>query len=215
LAFALSFRAGKTIKAKRMMFFSGLSESRAKRAWNRALKWGCKEGGGTEMVMKRVFYSLVLMTMVFAIIAALGNHVVAAEPPEYTIGPNDHLQVFVWKEPDLTRDVTVMADGKISFPLIGEIMAAGQTVTSLQEIISKKLKKFVTAPEVTVIVAESLSRQIYTIGKLMRPGPYPLAPNMTALQALSAAGGFAEWANTKNIMIVRHEQGRDAASFQL
>jgi len=162
------------------------------------------------MVMKRVFYSLVLTAMVLAIITTLyGPALAQSEPPEYTIGPNDHLQVFVWKEPDLTRDVTVMADGRISYPLIGEIMAAGQTVTSLQEIISKKLKKFVTAPEVTVIVAQSLSRQIYTIGKLPNPGPYPLAPNMTVLQALSAAGGFAEWADTKNIMIVRHEQGKE------
>lgn len=162
------------------------------------------------MVIKRGLYSLVLLTMVFALITTLCRYAAAqAQPPEYTIGPNDHLQVFVWKEPDLTRDVTVMADGRISYPLIGEIMAAGQTVTSLQEIISKKLKKFVTAPEVTVIVAESLSRQIFTIGKLTNPGPYPLAPDMTVLQALSAAGGFAEWADTKNIMIVRHEQGKE------
>jgi len=162
------------------------------------------------MGRKQALYILVLVAILFTVGAPLCTHAAAeTPPPKYTIGPNDHLQVFVWKEPDLTRDVTVMADGRISYPLIGEIMAAGQTVTSLQEIISKKLKKFVTAPEVTVIVAESLSRQIYTIGKLMKPGPYPLAPNMTALQALSAAGGFAEWADTKNIMIVRQEQGKE------
>ncbi|RLB14538.1 MAG: polysaccharide export protein [Thermoplasmata archaeon] len=162
------------------------------------------------MVIKRVCFSLVLLTMVFALIASFSVPAAAqGEPPEYTIGPNDHLQVFVWKEPDLTRDVTVMADGRITFPLIGEIMAAGKTVNDLKKIITDKLKKFVTAPEVTVIVAESLSRQIYTIGKLTNPGPYPLAPNMTVLQALSAAGGFAEWADTKNIMIVRHEKGKE------
>ena len=159
--------------------------------------------------MKRGCYSFILLVIVISLVSTLGSHTLAAEPPAYTIGPNDHLQVFVWKEPDLTRDVTVMADGRISFPLIGEIMAAGQTVTSLQEIISTKLKKFVTAPEVTVIVAESLSRLIYTVGKLTKPGPYPLAPNMTVLQAISAAGGFAEWADTKNIMIVRHEGGKE------
>lgn len=156
------------------------------------------------MVGKRFVSYMFFVGAILAFSVSLsGSAVAQSVPPEYTIGPNDHLQVFVWKEPDLTRDVTVMADGRISYPLIGEIMAAGQTVTSLQEIISKKLKKYVTAPEVTVIVAQSLSRQIYTIGKVTHPGPYPLAPNMTVLQALSAAGGFAEWANTKDVIIVR------------
>jgi len=162
------------------------------------------------MAGKRTLYFLVVVATLLAVFASLHGSVMAqSEPPEYTIGPNDHLQVFVWKEPDLTRDITVMADGRITFPLIGETMAAGKTVNDLKEIITDKLKKYVTAPEVTVIVVQSLSRQIYTIGKLTRPGPYPLAPNMTVLQALSAAGGFAEWADTKNIMIVRNEKGKE------
>jgi polysaccharide export outer membrane protein len=162
------------------------------------------------MAGKRTLYFLVVVATLLAVFASPHGSVAAqSEPPEYTIGPNDHLQVFVWKEPDLTRDITVMADGRITFPLIGETMAAGKTVNDLKKIITDKLKKYVTAPEVTVIVVQSLSRQIYTIGKLTRPGPYPLAPNMTVLQALSAAGGFAEWADTKNIMIVRNEKGKE------
>lgn len=129
--------------------------------------------------------------------------------PHYRIGPNDILHIYVWKEPDLTRDVTVMADGRITFPLIGEIMASGKTVAQLKEIITEKLKKYVTAPEVTVIVNESRSRTIYTIGKLARPGPYSLVPGMTVLQALSTAGGFTEWADTKNIIIVRRQEGKE------
>ncbi len=127
------------------------------------------------------------------------------ESPVYQIGPNDILNIHVWQEEDLTRDVTVMPDGRISFPLIGNILAQGKTVTELKEIITKKLKKFVTAPEVTVIVNESLSRTVYTIGTVNTPGPYPLAPDMTVLQALSTAGGFTEWADTKNILIVRRD----------
>jgi len=126
-----------------------------------------------------------------------------SESPAYLIGPNDILTIHVWKEQDLTRDVTVMADGRISFPLIGEVMAQGHTVKSLKEVISQKLKKFVGTPEVTVIVSESNSRHIYTIGKLNQPGTYPLAPGMTVLQAISTAGGFTEWADTKNILIIR------------
>ncbi len=127
------------------------------------------------------------------------------ETPDYLIGPKDILNIHVWQEPELTRDVTVTPDGRITFPLIGKIMAQGKTVTELKEIITKKLKNFITVPEVTVIVNESLSRTVYIIGTVNEPGPYPLSPNMTVLQALSVAGGFTEWADTKNIQIVRRD----------
>ena len=158
------------------------------------------------------FKLVTLWALVVVVCILSGNPVMAgnkAEPSHYRIGPNDVLHIYVWKEPDLTRDVTVMADGRITFPLIGEIMAAGKTVEDLKEIITTKLKKYVTAPDVTVIVNESRSRTIYTIGKLVRPGPYPLVPGMTVLQALSTAGGFAEWADTKNIIIVRRQGGKE------
>jgi len=133
------------------------------------------------------------------------NQQTESDISHYLIGPNDILNIYVWKEPELTMDVNVMADGRISFPLIGEIMAAGRTVTDLQKIIKERLKDYVTAPEVTVILRESRSRRIFTIGKLNRPGPYPLDYKMTVLQALSTAGGFAQWADTKNILIIRRE----------
>ena len=126
----------------------------------------------------------------------------------YSIGAGDLLNIYVWKETDLTQDVVVMPDGRLTFPLIGEILAQGQTVTGLREIITEKLKNFVSNPEVTVIVRESRSRIIYTIGKLNAPGPYTLGPDMTVLQALSMAGGFTEWADTKNILVIRREGGK-------
>jgi len=138
-----------------------------------------------------------------------GSSGAETETPSYLIGPNDILSIYVWKEPELTQDVIVMSDGKISFPLIGEITAQGETVTTLKEDITEKLKAYVTSPEVTVIVRESRSRIIYTIGKLARPGPYPLETNMTVLQGLSAAGGFTEWADTKNIMVIRRKGERE------
>ncbi len=130
-------------------------------------------------------------------------------PPSYQIGPNDVLSIYVWKEPELTRDVTVTPDGKISFPLIGEVFAEGKNVIELKQVITEKLQKFVTAPEVTVIVRESRSQIIYTIGKVTKPGPYPLSADMTVLQALSAAGGFAEWADTKHVLIIRRKGGKE------
>ena len=128
--------------------------------------------------------------------------------PSYLIGPNDLLNIFVWKEPELSQDITVMHDGRITFPLIGEVMAKGKTATELKDAITEKLRAYITAPEVTVIVRESRSRRIYTVGKVNLPGPYPLEPGMTVIQAISAAGGFAEWADTKNILIIRNENGK-------
>ena len=152
-----------------------------------------------------------LVIVVLGFIVSLGTAMAQTPAPEssYRIGPNDILNIFVWKEADLTRDVTVMPDGKITYPLIGEITAQGQTASELKKTITDKLQNFVTAPEVTVIVKESRSQVVYTVGKLTRPGPYPLAPGMTVMQALSAAGGFAEWADPKNIMIIRREGGKE------
>ena len=148
---------------------------------------------------------------IIAAILFIGGEAAMAQAPDssYRIGPNDVLSIFVWKEADLSRDVTVMPDGKITYPLIGEITAQGLTAPELKKAISDKFQDFVTAPEVTVIVKESRSQVIYTIGKVTRPGPYPLAPGMTVMQALSTAGGFAEWADPKSILIVRREGGKE------
>ncbi len=127
----------------------------------------------------------------------------------YRIGPEDVLHLFVWKEPDLSMEVRVLPDGRIAFPLVGEVQAAGLSVGDLRAIMTEKLGKFVEAPEVTVIVKEALSRRIYTIGEVNKPGPYPLAPSMTVLQALSVAGGFAEWANKEEILVIRRQGGEE------
>ena len=149
------------------------------------------------------------LILLLGFVVSAGTAGAQAPDSSYRIGPNDILNIYVWKEKELTQDVTVLPDGRISFPLIGEVVAQGHTVTDLKKAITDKLQNFVTAPEVTVIVKETRSQVVYTIGKLMRPGPYPLAPNMTVMQALSAAGGFTEWADTKNILIVRREGGKE------
>jgi polysaccharide biosynthesis/export protein len=154
---------------------------------------------------------LLVMAMVVAVFFTAQGLCYGQEPlpPSYRIGPNDLLSIHVWKEPELSRDIVVTPDGKISFPLIGEIEVQGKSVTELKNLISEKLLAFVTAPEVTVIVRESRSRMVYAIGKVRRPGPYPLVADMTVIQALSAAGGLAEWANEKNIMIIRKEGDKE------
>lgn len=133
----------------------------------------------------------------------------APQSSSYQIGPNDVLSIHVWKEEELSRDVVVTPDGKISFPLIGEMVAEGKTVTELKKSISDKLLNYITAPEVTVIVKESRSRVIYTIGKVKNPGPQRLTSDMTVIHALSGAGGFDQWADVKNILIIRRSGGKE------
>jgi len=157
----------------------------------------------------KLYSRFLIVSILLGLVASAGSAVAQVPDASYKIGPNDVLNIFVWKEAELTRDVNVTPDGKITFPLIGEIVAEGQTVSELKRTLTEKLQDFVTSPEVTVIVKESRSQVIYAIGKLARPGPIPLAPNMTVMQALSAAGGFAEWSDQKNILIVRREGGKE------
>ncbi len=161
----------------------------------------------SNIKLKAVFVRALIVLLYFI---SIPEATISAEinTPYYRIGPNDVLSIFVWKEPELTRDLTVMSDGRISFPLIGNIMAQGKTIAELKNVITAELKKYIDAPEITVIV-DSSSAHIFTIGNVNASGPYPLLANMTVLQALSTAGGFAEWADTKNIQIVRRQGDKE------
>src|SRR5579864_1089663 len=132
----------------------------------------------------------------------------ATEDPNYVIGEQDVLDISVWKEPELTRLVPVRPDGKISLPLLNDVQAAGKTPLQLATDITAGLKKFVTDPQVTVIVATINSQRVYILGEVNRAGAYPLLPNMTVLQALSSAGGFTQFANLKKIYLLRQESGK-------
>jgi polysaccharide export outer membrane protein len=135
-------------------------------------------------------------------------HKAATADPNYTIGPQDVLDISVWKEPELTRSVPVRPDGKISLPLLNDVQAAGLTPSELAAQITTNLKKFVTAPQVTVIVTAINSQRVFIIGEVLRPGAFPLLPGMTVLQALSSAGGFTQFASLSKIYILRNEDGK-------
>ena len=152
--------------------------------------------------------SIIFVAFVAGILFSNNISNAATDSPDYTIGPNDVLSIFVWREEELTRDVTVMSDGKISFPLIGNIVAQGKTVAQLRDTITKKLKYFIDSPEVTVIITNS-HQLIYVIGNVNKQSPIQRQANMTVLQALSTAGGFSEWADQKNIIIIRREGGKE------
>jgi polysaccharide export outer membrane protein len=127
---------------------------------------------------------------------------------EYKIGPQDVVRIDVWKEPDISRTIPVRPDGKISLPLLNDVQAAGLTSLQLANAIHDGLMKYLTSPQVTVTVTEINSRRVYVTGEVNRAGSMPLLPNMTALQALSGAGGFTQFAKIKGIYVLRTEGGR-------
>jgi polysaccharide export outer membrane protein len=119
--------------------------------------------------------------------------------------PGDVLQVFVWKETDLTRDVTVRYDGKITLPLLGDILASGRTPSQLAVDLQNRLLRFVASPQVTVGVGQANSRRVFVVGQVARPGAYPLLGPTTFVQALALAGGFVQFAKSDKVIIVRRE----------
>jgi len=133
---------------------------------------------------------------------------VATTDASYKIGPQDVLRIDVWKETEISRSVPVRPDGKISLPLLNDVQASGLTAMELANVITEGLKKFINSPQVTVTVTEINSRRIYVTGEVTKPGAYALLPNMTALQALTSAGGFTQFSNPKKIYVLRNESGK-------
>jgi polysaccharide biosynthesis/export protein len=129
-------------------------------------------------------------------------------PADFTIGPNDVLTVVFWRDKDMSSDVSVRPDGKISLPLLNDVQAAGLTPEQLREALTTLAAKFVEDPSVTVVVKEINSRRVFITGQVGKPGPYALTGPTTVLQLISMAGGVAEYAHSKNITIMRTENGR-------
>lgn len=136
------------------------------------------------------------------------RQVPATQDPNYMIGAQDLLDISVWKEPEISRAVQVRPDGKISLPLLNDVQASGLTPMQLASVIATGLRKYMTDPQVTVIVTSINSQRVYILGEVGRAGAYPLLPNMTLLQALSSAGGFTQFANSKKIYVLRDVAGR-------
>jgi polysaccharide export outer membrane protein len=128
------------------------------------------------------------------------------DPKTYVIGPEDILAIRVWKEPELSGGVQVRPDGKFTMPLIGEMQAAGLTPEQLTLKITESLTKFINNPEVMVSLQSVQSKKYYITGEVNRTGAFPLVVPITVLEALTNAGGFREYANTKRIVIIRGKE---------
>ena len=154
-----------------------------------------------------IFFFPVLAVFYTVLAVAAENKIQLGERKQYILGPEDIIEVLVWKEADLSKTVIIRPDGNISLPLIGDIRAAGLKTEDLKENIAKKLKEFVDNPTVSVIVTEINSMRIFIQGEVAAPGVYQLRNYTTVLQAISLAGGFNEWAKKKKIIIIREVDG--------
>jgi polysaccharide export outer membrane protein len=125
--------------------------------------------------------------------------------PGYLLQPGDVLQIAVWKETDLTLEVLIRPDGGLSFPLAGELQAAGHTVAELTAMLEKRVRKFEPDAVVTVVVKAATGNRVYVIGKVVRPGDFPLNRPTDVMQALSLAGGATPFADTNGIRILRRD----------
>jgi polysaccharide export outer membrane protein len=121
----------------------------------------------------------------------------------FIIGNDDVLAISVWNEPNMTKSVPVRSDGKISLPLVGEMQAAGRTPMQLELDITEKLKNFITAPQVNVIVQQVNSRKFNVLGEVGRPGSYPLTAATTVMDAIATAGGFRDFAKKSGVYVLR------------
>jgi polysaccharide export outer membrane protein len=154
-----------------------------------------------------------------AVVVALGAPAPAAAqapapspsaPPSYVISTGDVLQVMVWKEPELSRDVTVRQDGRITLPLVGDVVAAGRTPSDVGSDLTRQLTRYVEAPMVTVAVAQANSTRVYVLGQVKNPGAFPLAGRLSLVQALALAGGLTEFAKSDRILVIREDAGQRA-----
>ncbi len=145
----------------------------------------------------------------------------SAQPPmatvqdPYTVKPGDMLSIAVWKEPDLQGPVLVRPDGTFSFPLCGQIDARGKTVNELQQLVSERLRKFISDPVVTVSIQEVKGNKVYVLGQVNKPGEFIVNPRVDVMQALSMAGGTTAFASLGEIVILRRtDAGQQALPFR-
>jgi polysaccharide export outer membrane protein len=137
----------------------------------------------------------------------VGN--VVDDNDKYIIGPEDVLDIFIWKEESLTKTVPVRIDGKISLPLLDDIQAAGLTPLQLKEELTKRLSGFVDNPTVTVTVKEANSYRVFISGEVKQPGIVRIRSEVTLVNLIIMVGGFTEWANKRKILIITKENGKE------
>ena len=162
---------------------------------------------GVMIMMRKISSVLFLLMFTCAYAGSLYGADLKSQVTPFCLGPEDVLEIYVWKDEVLTRKVLVRPDGKISFPLIGDIHAQGRTVEELRQAIENKMKAFVPDAPVSVMLVLVVSPKIYVVGKVLKPGVYIMGTTLRVVQALAMAGGITPFANKDNILIIRQENG--------
>ena len=135
---------------------------------------------------------------------------------DFLLGPEDVLDIVIWKNEDLSqKGVVIRPDGKISMPLIGEILASGRTANQLASQIAARLKEYKDNPVVTVSVKEVNSYYVYVLGEVSKPGKYQLKSHATVLQAVAIASGFTNYASRNKMKVIRHVQGENGTTREI
>jgi polysaccharide export outer membrane protein len=132
-------------------------------------------------------------------------------PADYVVGAADVLSIVFWGDKDMSADVTVRPDGKISLPLLNEVNATGLTPEQLRTRLTEAASRFISDPDVAVVVKEIHSRNVFITGQVAKPANYSLNTEMTVMQLIAVAGGLLEYADSKNIVVMRTENGRQQA----
>jgi polysaccharide biosynthesis/export protein len=140
--------------------------------------------------------------------APVSSRVAGVDPSTYRIGPEDVLEVSVWHEDALKKEALVRPDGGISYPLIGEVQVAGKTVLEIRDEVAKRLDRYIPDAVVSVTILKTGSQRVYVIGKVAKPGEFPVGRSVDVLQALSMAGGLTPFADSNDIRIMRREGER-------
>lgn len=140
--------------------------------------------------------------------ASVSSQVAGIDPSSYRVGAEDVLEISVWREDALKKEVLVRPDGGVSYPLIGEVQVAGKTVFEIQDEVAKRIEKFIPEPAVSVAIVKVGSQRVYVIGKVNKPGDFPVGRHVDVLQALSMAGGLTPFADANDIRVMRREGDR-------
>lgn len=146
------------------------------------------------VVLRQIFIALALLMVLGA---------AHAQQSGYVVKPGDVLEISVWKEPDLQRQVLVRPDGAFSFPLVGQVDARGKTVMDLNKTVSERLGRFISDAVVTISVQQINGNKIYVLGQVNKPGEFIVNPSVNVMQALSMAGGMTAFAASNDIMVLR------------
>jgi polysaccharide export outer membrane protein len=151
---------------------------------------------------------ILLAVCLFAFLALDAMQATAQANGDYRVGPGDSIQVSVWKEPEVSTVVVVRPDGKISIPLVNDLVVSGKTPMEIQEIVKERLSSYIKDPNVTITVREIQSKKVYVLGEVNRPGSYQIVQPTTVLQLLTEAGGLRPYAKEKAIYVLRTGNGQ-------